>query len=140
MRNVLQHDEEARAARPNFAIYYWVVGSMLMLLLLGVTLVPKPEQVPPELQGVWRTSDPKYSGRSLEISSAHLNIATGEGTSASGFIRHVKIEHPGVESLVTITYENAEGENNLSLLYDPNTQSIHFRNQPAITWTKESAS
>ena len=139
MRTVLQHDE-AGAVRPSFAIYYWVVGGMLTLLLLGVTLVPKPDQVPAELQGVWKTSEPKYSGRSLEISAVHLNMSTGEGTAAGGFIRHVKIEHPGAESLVTITYENAEGENSLSILYDPNTQSIHFKNQPAITWTKESAS
>ena len=139
MRNVEQHDE-AGAARPSFAIYYWVVGGMLMLLLLGVTLVPKPDQVPAELQGVWKTSDPKYSGRSLEISSVHLNISTGEGTSTSGFIRQVKIEHPGTESLVTITYQSAEGESSLSILYDPNTQSSHFKSQPAITWTKESAS
>ena len=139
MRDLQQHDE-AGAARPNFAIYYWVVGGMLTLLLLGVTLVPKPDQVPAELQGVWKTSDPKYSGRSLEISSVHLNISTGEGTSTSGFIRQVKIEHPGTESLVTITYQSAEGESSLAILYDPNTQSIHFENQPAITWMKESAS
>jgi len=139
MRNVLQHDR-AGAARPSFAIYYWVVGGMLTLLLLGVTLVPKPDQVPAELQGIWTTSDPKYSGWSLQISSVHLNISTGGGSAATGFIRHVKIEHPGAESLVTIIYQSGEGESSLSILYDPHTQSIRFNNQPAITWTKESAS
>ena len=139
MREEFQHEEE-KELRPNFAIYYWVVGSLLALLILGVTVVPKPEQVPAELQGVWKTNDPNYSDRSLEISSGHLNLGTGEGTSTTGFIRHVMIENPGPESLVVITYANSDGENTLYLLYDATKQVIHFKNQPGVAWTNESAS
>jgi len=139
MQEEFQHEEE-KAPPANFAIYYWVVGGLLTLLILGVTVVPKPEQVPAELQGVWKTNDPKYSDRSLEISSVHLNLGTGEGTSTTGFIRHVKIENPGADSLVVITYTNSDGENTLYLLYDATTQAIHFKNQPGVAWRKESSS
>ena len=138
MQEELQHGKE-KAIRPNFAIYYWVVGILLALLILGVTASPKPDQVPPELQGVWKTNDPRYNDRSLEISAVHLSLGTGEGTSTSGFIRHVKIEHPGGESLIVITYTNSDGENTLSLLYDASAQVIHLKSQPAIAWTKESS-
>ena len=139
MREKFQREEE-KAARANFAIYHWFVGGLLVLLILGVTVAPKPDQVPAELQGVWKTNDPRYSDRSLEISSVHLNLGTGEGTSTTGFIRHVKIESAGAESLVIITYTNSDGENTLYLLYDATAQVIHFKNQPGVAWTKESSS
>jgi len=133
-----QHDVEQKPGRNIYAIYYWVLGASLALLILGAMLSPKPQKVPPELQAVWRTDNPNYSDRTLEISAITVTFGTGEGTSSTGFIRHIDFKPAGPESLYTITYAGNDGNQTLSVRYDPMKQVLHLNNQPSIEWKKES--
>jgi hypothetical protein len=133
-----QYGVEQKSWRNIHVVYYWVLGAELALLILGLTLSPKRLEVPPELQGVWRTNDTHHSDRSFEISALTLTFGTGDGTSSTGFIRHIDLKPEGAESLYTITYAGNDGNQTLSMSYDPAKQVLHFNNQPSIEWKKES--
>jgi hypothetical protein len=134
-----QFGTEQKFWRSIHPLYYWVLGAELVLLILGLALSPRRLEVPPELQGVWRTNDASHSDRTLEISALTVTFGTGEGTSSTGFIRHIDLRPEGPESLYMITYAGNDGNQTLSVSYDPAKQVLHFNNQPSIEWKKESA-
>jgi hypothetical protein len=127
-----------KPARNVYALYYWVLGPLLALLIWSVWFAPKPQEVPRELQGTWRSQDPRYSERSLEISPITVSFGTGEGKCISGLIRHVNVEHEGADALVTIQYSGDDGEQTVALQYDENKQALRLKNQPSVTWQKQS--
>lgn len=126
-------------ARNLYAIYYWVLGSLLALLVLGVTLSPKPNDIPSELQGVWTTTDSGHSDRTFEISSITVSFGTGQGTVSTGLIRKLDVEPGSNETLYTIRYSGDDGESTLWIRYDPFNKVLRFRNQPGIVWHKAAA-
>jgi hypothetical protein len=64
---------------------------------------PKSRDVPDELVGTWRTSDPRYADRSFEISIVTVNFATGEGTVTTGLIQKIEAVPEGSRTLYTIS-------------------------------------
>jgi len=133
-----QESSEQKQTRNFYAIYYWVLGGLLALLLLGVTLSPKPTEVPPELQGVWKTTEAGHSDRTFEVSSITVSFGTGQGTVSTGLIRKFEIEPGTKETVYTIRYNGDEGEGTLWIRYDPVNKVLRFKNQPAVVWQKVS--
>jgi hypothetical protein len=98
---------------------------------------PKSRNVPSELIGVWRTSDPKYEGRSFEIGLVSVSFGTGEGGSHTGFIEKVDGVFDGGGTVYTISYKEDGVENQFSFYYsEQKGKTIVFRNQPNIVWSK----
>ena len=98
---------------------------------------PKPANIPGELIGVWRTSDPKYAGRSFEIDLVSVNFGTGDGRSSTGFVQKIEGVSDGGGTVYTITYVTEGVENQCSFYYsEQKGKTIVFRNQANIPWSK----
>lgn len=117
----------------------WLLGAVA---IYGIFVMsqnwPKPQNVPDELVGTWRTSDPKYADRSFEIDIVTINFGTGEGTVTTGFIQKVEAVPEGRRTLYTITYVEDGKEELCSFYYtSAKEKTIVFKNQPNINWTKD---
>ena len=98
---------------------------------------PKSRNVPVELIGEWRTSDPKYEGRSFEIGLVSVSYGTGEGGSHTGIIEKVEGVFDGSGTAYTISYKEDDVENQLTFYYsEKRGKTITLRNQPNIVWSK----
>lgn len=99
----------------------------------------KTTTLPDDLVGVWKTSAPKYAGRSLEFTKDSIIFGTGEGNLDPHPIANIETIHEGNSILYTISHLNSEGQQYiLSFSYDPaNGGVIRLKNQKTIAWTKE---
>jgi hypothetical protein len=98
---------------------------------------PKPANIPAELIGVWKTSDPKYAGRSFEIDLVSVNFGTGDGRSSTGFVEKIDGVSDGGGTVYTISYDTDGVENQCSFYYsEQKGKTIVFSNQPGIAWSK----
>jgi hypothetical protein len=98
---------------------------------------PKSRNVPDELVGVWKSSDPQYADRSFEIGLVSISFGTGEGRSHTGFIEKVDGASDGGGTVYTISYKEDGVKNQFSFYYsEQKGKTIVFRNQPSIAWTK----
>jgi hypothetical protein len=119
--------------------------SLRLLVLVAIFAIsvmwlrwPKSPNVPDELVGTWRTSDPRYADRSLDIDTVTISFGTGPGTAATGFIQKVEGVPEGSRTLFTITYVEDGQEELCSFYYRPaNGKTIVFKNQPDINWTNK---
>ena len=114
----------------------------IVLVMLCFTLqCSKIKTAPEDLIGVWKTSDPKYEDRFLEIDRSTITFGKGGGDSDTHPITSIEVEK-GPEAkgnLYTIAYKDKEGQKfNFLIYYDPANQgTIRFKNQDQIEWTRE---
>ncbi len=96
----------------------------------------KNNTAPDPLIGVWKTSDPTYADRFLEIDRSTITFGIGEGKIDTHSITNINVEKG---NLYTIHYKNQEGQRfKCSFIYHPAGQGvITFKNQNQIVWTKE---
>lgn len=98
----------------------------------------KPRNVPNELIGTWRTSDPGYADRSLEIDGYTIDFGTGKGTVTTGFIKKVEAIPESGRMLYTISYVEDGEEKQCSFYFTSGIEdTIYFKNQPGIQWIKD---
>jgi hypothetical protein len=100
-----------------------------------------PKSIPPEMLGVWGTSEPKYEGCFFELTKDKVSFANE--AYLESFVIHkiskIEITTPKVEKLLcTVYYKGSEGqEYEFSFYYDPSDGgSIRFKNQITIKWVK----
>ena len=98
---------------------------------------PQPHDVPAELIGTWKTSDPMYADRSFEIDLVSVNIGTGPGTVTTGFIDKIEAVREDNRTLYTISYIEDGREEQCSFYYTPGQGTICFKNQQTITWFRQ---
>jgi hypothetical protein len=123
----------------------WILKGILILVGIGIlvaffALLPsKPTPLPDELVGVWKTSDPKYADRYLDLTRATIIFGTGKGTIDVNFISNVEKMFQDKAILYTVYFHRSEGEeDNVSFYYDPrNGGIIKFKNQTHIAWMKD---
>jgi hypothetical protein len=122
-----------------------VVGtlSVVLLALLAVVLYTSlaPErtgEIPDEILGSWRTTDPRYAETVLDIGKTTLVF----GTADSGLTRHtierVEQEDLDLAKLFTVHYRDEGGLNELSFFYIPIDSMIRFKNQRSLSWRRDS--
>jgi hypothetical protein len=110
-----------------------------VVLLMALYWRPPNRKVPEQLVGEWRTSDPKYSDRQLDITYASISFTTGDGTVSTGFIKEIKAVQNGASTLYTVVYDLEGTSNELSFYYEMGSAKvgvIRFKNQQAMIWTK----
>jgi hypothetical protein len=118
---------------------------ILLFVVLGIYGIyalwdnwPKPSLVPRELIGTWRTSDPRYEGRSFEIGYVSINFGTGNGTVSTGFINNVEGVKELFRTLYTIGYTQEGKQIQVTFYYDLSKgRKIYFKNQPGVLWVKD---
>jgi hypothetical protein len=100
----------------------------------------KIKTAPEDLIGLWKTSDPKYEDRFLEIDRSTITFGTGGGNSDTHSITSIEIEK-GPEAkgnLYTIAYDKEGQKFTFLIYYHPANQgTIRFKNQDQIVWTRE---
>ena len=115
----------------------WV--ALALLTTIFGCQAPTEKTVPDVLLGVWKTSEPKYADRFLELKKDAIIFGTGGDT-----FDHYPVE--GVEQtsdegglLYHIYYLNREGQRyTFSIYYDSKDHGvIRFKNQKTFTWTRE---
>lgn len=115
-----------------------LVALAILTTLLGCQPA-KNTTLPDDLVGVWKTSAPKYSDRSLEFTKDSIIFGTGKGNVDTHPIANIETIREDNTILYTISHLNREGhEYTLSFYYDPaNGGVIRLKNQKTIAWTKE---
>jgi hypothetical protein len=104
----------------------------------GMTEIGTPVPLPPHLVGVWRTSEPKYADRFVEISDHTVVFGTGGGTRTIHAISHVSFVDERGRLLYTVWYWDGPPDDRvgqtLSFYYDPEPRVIRLKNQQDIAW------
>ena len=116
------------------------IAIAMLVSLLGCRARPEPVVIPPEMQGVWKTADPRYADRFFGLSVNAITLGLGEGGDVSYPI--VKFgKSLGLQGTVySLTYENPAERvtDTLRFTYEPREGGvIRLKNQPKIEWTKE---
>ncbi len=95
--------------------------------------------VPDQLVGVWETSHEKYSDRIFELKFDQIIFDTGGGTFARHPVVNVQEVLEDGSPLFTVFYAEADGvESQFAFYYDETLDSIRFKNQKRIGWTRRS--
>ena len=119
--------------------WFWIfiAASFCVILVLRLPW-PSSRNIPSELIGTWRTSDPKYADRFIEIDRASVSFGTGEATLMNAFVTKVKVFREAGHTIYTISYAN-KGETGQCSFYfsDEGENAIYLENHPAIAWIKE---
>ena len=106
--------------------------------LVGCQTV-RSEFVPEDLIGVWKTSHEKYSDRFLELKRDEIVFGQGGDKFALHTIVNVEKIHEDAGVLYTISYVSGRGEaHTCSFFHDQARDTIRFKNQEIIEWTKGS--
>jgi hypothetical protein len=117
-------------------------GLVSLLLILAISFVwhcGYERSAPNELVGVWKTQDPKYTNRFLEIDTDTITFGTGEGTFETYTIKKIKKGHETKGMLYTVHYEDEAGNTyTFAFYYSPEMGGVlRLKNQKEIIWKKE---
>jgi hypothetical protein len=97
--------------------------------------------VPEKLVGVWETSAEKYSDRIFELRTDKIIFGTGEDSFALHAVVNVQEVHEAGEDLYTVYYRGTDGDEYQFAFYHNLAQdTIQFKNQKRISWTRRSSS
>ena len=120
-------------------------GAKIAILLLGVTsglgcLRKASQMLPREIEGVWRTDDPRYKDRLLELSRVFVITVTGrEDAPRVEWIDKVETVPMGTGLQITVdaTDRSLGVRDHMKLMFRPASGGeIRFNNQPQI-WRRQ---
>jgi hypothetical protein len=118
-----------------------IAGIILCCVFVLCHIWQKPLIVPRELIGTWKTTDPRYADRYLEIDGHTIDFYTGKGTGTTGFIQKIDAVSQGSRTLYTIFYVQDGQDEQCSFYVALERQdTIYLQNQPGIAWTKDNDS
>jgi hypothetical protein len=118
--------------------------SAVLLVLLAVAICTLRRsgyggELPDEILGTWRTTDPRYAQTVLDIGRTTLTFGTVDRGTTSHAIARVEEDELDRAVLYTVHYRDEGGVNELSFFYTPIDSVIRFRNQRSLTWRRDSA-
>ena len=119
--------------------WFWIfiLVPVCAMLLLGRES-PGSRIVPSELVGTWRTGDPGYGDRYIEIDPVSISFGTGKITFTNWFIEQVESTPAGGNILYTIHYVHNGEKGQCSLYFSGESEkTIYLKNQAGIAWTKD---
>jgi len=118
-----------------------IIAALAICAVLLACESKGPTSIPPEMLGVWKTSEPKYEGCFFELAKDEISFSNK--AYLASFVIHkiskIEITTPRAEKLLcTVYYKGSEGqEYEFSFYYDPSDGgSIRFKNQTTIKWVK----
>jgi hypothetical protein len=117
----------------------WIlIGGAVFVTIYVLFFSTRPAPLPDELVGFWKTSNPGYEDRFLELSKATIIFGTGNDGLDTNFISNVeKVLRNGAVLYTVHFHRPNEPENKISFYYDPkNGGTIMFKNQNHIRWNK----
>jgi len=135
--------QTARAAKhfPMIRPRFVLAGLAAVAIVLAVVLRPSDEaSLPPEVFGVWSTTNPRYANRSFEITATNLVFKNGK--KAADFTSHpiqtVHQQRDGEATVYTVDYDNDGKIYKFAFAYLPSPDNlIRLTNQPQMEWRKQ---
>jgi hypothetical protein len=131
-------EKNKRASRKQLRLTLLMAILSVLLVICGFYFTSKPDNVPAELIGVWKTQSPGYTDRYIEIRPVTISFGTGAGTELTGFIQEVQATRGDDGVLYTVNY-SANGVNSkVSFTYSPQDgNTIRLVHQESIVWKKK---
>ena len=117
------------------------IGQVLLLLLpiiCGGCDWNRSRFIPENLVGVWRTDDPRYRGRSLELSKDIAVIGIGGEKPSIESVEWVKTQATSEETTYSIQCRTADGTKDLlTLSFSPKGDGeIRLNHPQSIVWKR----
>jgi hypothetical protein len=120
----------------------WARRLLTLTLAAAFGCTSPPPELPPELVGRWVSADPRFAGRTLELSPATVGFETGiDGPSRHEILRVEAPANGSTEGEVTIHYAGEQGlAYQLRLRYEARSEELRLIHRPDVVWTREGAS
>jgi hypothetical protein len=106
-------------------------------LVFAMATREAPISCPDELIGSWRTAAPGYEDGTLMITKKAVVFSVGADTIDAQAVRRLEAIPDGNRTLYTIVYGNSRSDEQiLSFYYHTRKQTITFKNQSHLVWTR----
>jgi hypothetical protein len=117
------------------------IGQVLVLLLpivCGGCDWNRSRFIPENLFGVWRTDDPRYRGRSIQLGKDNVVIGTGDDKPSIELVESVRIRPAGEDTTYSIHCRTTDGTQHLlTLSFNPNGDGeIRLSHPQNIVWKR----
>jgi hypothetical protein len=115
-----------------------VAGAMLAGLIYTVVVRDQAISCPNELIGAWITSAKGYEDGMLVFSKTGVAFSVGAEHLDAQAVRRIEVMPEGPLTLYTVVYgDSRSDEQTLSFYYHTNNQTITFKNQSHLVWTRK---
>jgi hypothetical protein len=115
-----------------------IAGLMLVGLIYSVVVRDEAVSCPNELVGAWVTSAKGYEDGMLVFTKTGVSFSVGAEHLDAQAMRRIEISDEGLRTLYTIVYGNSrKDEQTLSFYYHTTDQTITFKNQAHLVWTRK---
>lgn len=113
-------------------------GGALLLMSRSNADPARSEFVPEHLHGVWRTRDPSYQGRFVELGPRLIAFGVGaQGYRREHGVLWIEPNQLSAETLFTVNYLEDDGtESRLELAYSPRRDQLRFTSRPMVHWQR----
>ena len=111
---------------------------MLVGFIYSVVVRDQPVSCPNELVGAWVTTTQGYEEGMLVFTRTGVSFSVGFEHLDAQAMRRIDVSAEGPRTWYTIVYGNSRSdEQTLSLYYHPKDQTITFKNQSHLVWTRK---
>ncbi|OQW33473.1 MAG: hypothetical protein A4E19_03500 [Nitrospira sp. SG-bin1] len=115
-----------------------VAGAMLAVLIYTVVAQDQAATCPSELIGAWETSTKGYEQGMLVFTKTGVAFNVGDDHLDAQAVRRLETIPEGSRTLYTVTYgDSHRDEQTLSFYYHAKEQTITFKNQSHLVWTRK---
>ena len=96
-----------------------------------------PPELPPGIVGTWRTGDPRFEGRFLELRPVAIRFGTGQPGAVAYPVTSVDERLESTGSRLTVGYSPApETKHFLTLIWRKAEGVLELENRPGIEWRR----
>jgi len=118
-------------------IFIVVAVGVIAGLVFAIVSRDTPASCPDELIGAWRTAARGYEDRMLLFTKDAVAFSTGADTFPAQAVRRLEAIPDGPRTLYTIVYGDSQSDEQLlSFYYHAREQTITFKNQTHLVWTR----
>lgn len=115
-----------------------IAGLMLIGLIYSVVVRDTAVSCPNELVGGWVTSTKGYEDSMLVFTKTGVAFSVGAEHLDAQAVRRIDVSSDGPRTLYTVVYgDSRSDEQTLSFYYHPKEQTITFKNQSNLVWTRK---
>lgn len=116
-----------------------VIGGLLLIgLVYSAVVRDPPVSCPNELGGAWITAANGYENSMLVFTKTGVSFSVGFEHLDAQAMRRINVSAEGPRTLYTIVYgDSRSDEQTLSFYYHTKDQTITFKNQAHLVWTRK---
>jgi hypothetical protein len=115
-----------------------IAGLMLVGLIYNAVVRDPAVSCPNELVGAWITSAKGYEDGMLVFTKTGVAFSVGAEHLDAQAVRRIDVSPDGARTLYTVVYgDSRRDEQTLSFYYHPKEQTITFKNQSHLVWTRK---